>query len=216
MGVMQMKKKVRIREKHRLCRWKITLVGVLGICLAVWYAGECISHAIWPALREVAQHECRTVVVQTIHEALRQELSNHPGRYDTLYTVEHGVIQGDSVRLNAARLSLVGAAEQALETLPDKTITIPLGALSGSIFLFDLGPGWKVHLSPKGYVEGTITEQTEPAAINRTQFTATLELTVTVNVILDGRASLASVTEELPLASFLLDGDTPTYYSSGR
>ena len=120
------------------------------------------------------------------------------------------------MRLNAARLSLVGAAEQALETLPDKTITIPLGALSGSIFLFDLGPGWKVHLSPNGYVEGTITEQTEPAAINRTQFTATLELTVTVNVILDGRASLTSVTEELPLASFLLDGDTPTYYSSGR
>lgn len=129
-----MKKKARTREKHRLCRWKITLVGVLGICLAVWYAGECISHAIWPALREVAQHECRTVVVQTIHEALRQELSNHPGRYETLYTVEHGVVQGDSMRLNAARLSLVGAAEQALETLPDKTITIPLGALSGSIF----------------------------------------------------------------------------------
>ena len=47
----------------------------------------------------------------------------------------------------------------------------------------------QVHLNPDGYVEGRMEESMEPAAINRTRFTADLVLETTVNVILNGRAA---------------------------
>ena len=86
--------------------------------------------------------------------------------------------------------------------------------ISGSIFLLEMGPGWTVHLNPDGYVEGRMEETMEPAAINRTRFTADLVLETTVNVILNGRAALTQVEVRVPLASFLLDGDVPAYYGS--
>ena len=98
--------------------------------------------------------------------------------------------------------------------MPKNDISISLGSLSGSIFLLEMGPGWTVHLNPDGYVEGRMEETMEPAAINRTRFTADLVLETTVNVILNGRAALTQVEVRVPLASFLLDGEVPAYYGS--
>lgn len=203
------------RKKAGASFSRVQKYGLLMILLwiSVWCLCRQVSSAVWPALKEVARHECRTVVVETMNRALHQELTDHPDRYQSLYFESQGGISSDPVRLNEARLSLVDAAEKALGALPKRTITVPLGALSGSVFLFDLGPGWRVHFRPEGYVEGVIVEKTEPAAINRLLFSSTLEVTATVNVILDGKASLCSVTECIPLASFLLEGTTPEYYT---
>ncbi|MFR4667623.1 MAG: sporulation protein YunB [Subdoligranulum sp.] len=169
---------------------------------------------MWPAMREVAQHECRSLVVQCLNTAVYGELSANPQRYAGLYTLNGGCLLGDSERINTARAALVQTAQQALNTMPKNDISISLGSLSGSIFLLEMGPGWTVHLNPDGYVEGRMEETMEPAAINRTRFTADLVLETTVNVILNGRAALTQVEVRVPLASFLLDGDVPAYYGS--
>ena len=44
--------------------------------------------------------------------------------------------------------------------------------------------------------------------------TAVLELTVTVNMVLDGRTATLTVTDTVPLASVLICGDTPGAYAS--
>ena len=44
--------------------------------------------------------------------------------------------------------------------------------------------------------------------------TAVLELTVTVNMVLDGRTATLTVTDTVPLASVLICGDTPSAYAS--
>ena len=41
-----------------------------------------------------------------------------------------------------------------------------------------------------------------------------LELTVTVNMVLDGRTATLTVTDTVPLASVLICGDTPSAYAS--
>ena len=152
--------------------------------------------------------------VQCLNTAVYGELSANPQRYAGLYTLNGGCLLGDSERINTARAALVQTAQQALNAMPKNDISISLGSLSGSIFLLEMGPGWTVHLNPDGYVEGRMEETMEPAAINRTRFTADLVLETTVNVILNGRAALTQVEVRVPLASFLLDGDVPAYYGS--
>src|SRR5699024_12019993 len=51
---------------------------------------------------------------------------------------------------------------------------------------------------------------------NRTRYTVSLALQVTINMVLDGKNSTAVVAERIPVASLLLEGEVPTYYSGGR
>ena len=44
--------------------------------------------------------------------------------------------------------------------------------------------------------------------------TAALELTVTVNMVLDGRTATLTVIDTVPLASVLIRGDIPQAYAS--
>lgn len=200
------------RSRHAVL-WRRLALAAAVFCLC-WHLADCIEDAMWPAMREVAQHECRSLVVQCLNTAVYDELSANPQRYAGLYTLNGGCLLGDSERINTARAALVQTAQQALNTMPKNDISISLGSLSGSIFLLEMGPGWTVHLNPDGYVEGRTEETMEPAAINRTRFTADLVLETTVNVILNGRAALTQVEVRVPLASFLLDGDVPAYYGS--
>ena len=174
------------RSRHAVL-WRRLALAAAVFCLC-WHLADCIEDAMWPAMREVAQHECRSLVVQCLNTAVYGELSANPQRYAGLYTLNGGCLLGDSERINTARAALVQTAQQALNTMPKNDISISLGSLSGSIFLLEMGPGWTVHLNPDGYVEGRMEETMEPAAINRTRFTADLVLETTVNVILNGRA----------------------------
>ena len=190
------------RSRHAAL-WRRLALAAAVFCLC-WHLADCIEDAMWPAMREVAQHECRSLVVQCLNTAVYGELSANPQRYAGLYTLNGGCLLGDSERINTARAALVQTAQQALNTMPKNDISISLGSLSGSIFLLEMGPGWTVHLNPDGYVEGRIEESMEPAAINRTRFTADLVLETTVNVILNGRAALTQVEVRVPLASFFV------------
>lgn len=194
--------------------WRRLALAAAVFCLC-WHLADCIEDAMWPAMREVAQHECRSLVVQCLNTAVYGELSANPAAVCRAVHAERWAgLLGDSERINTARAALVQTAQQALNTMPKNNISISLGSLSGSIFLLEMGPGWTVHLNPDGYVEGRMEETMEPAAINRTRFTADLVLETTVNVILNGRAALTQVEVRVPLASFLLDGDVPAYYGS--
>lgn len=198
--------------RHALL-WRWLALAAAAFCL-FWHLADCIEDAMWPAMREVAQHECRSLVVQCLNTAIYGELAASPQRYAGLYQLSEGCVLGDTERINTAQAALVQVAQQALNAMPENEISISLGSLSGSIFLLEMGPGWTVHLNPDGYVEGRIEEAMEATAINRTCFTADLVLQTTVNVILNGRAALTQVEVQVPLASFLLDGDVPAYYGS--
>lgn len=192
--------------------------ALLAVCAAavlaawVWYEAEKIEDSLWPAMREAALHECRTAVVRCINRAVCAELNRAPDAYGSLYTAEGGAVRGDTARLNAAQTALVAAAQDAVDAMPEDAVTVPVGSLSGSIFLFELGPGWTVRMHPTGYVEGEITETAQAVSINRTRFTAVLVLRTIVSVLLDGRTEQTAAEQRIPLASFLLDGEVPTYY----
>ena len=109
---------------------------------------------------------------------------------------------------------LTAAVQQSLAALPKTDYLIPFGSLTNNSLLSGLGPGWEFTLQPQGYVQGVVRETAESLSINTTRCTAMLELTVTVNMVLDGRTATLTVTDTVPLASVLICGDTPSAYAS--
>lgn len=188
------------------------LVAATG--LYVWV----VETEVKPRVEEMAEYECRAIVVEAMNRAVSGEMQRTPALYEELYTLSYApdgtlcAVQADTAALNQARLALVDAVQQALAQLPEQSWSIPLGSLSGWTVLGGLGPGWELSLQPRGYVEGHMEQDTESLSINRTRYTVTLALQVTINMVLDGKHNTAVVTERIPVADLLLDGAVPSYY----
>ena len=91
---------------------------------------------------------------------------------------------------------------------------VPFGSLTNNSLMSGLGPGWLLSIRPKGYVQGEIRETTQSLSINTTRYSAVLQLSVTVNMILDGSTATLTVAADYPLASLLVCGDIPNAYAS--
>ena len=195
-----------------------------GLALLLAAAGlyvYLVETEVKPRVEELAEYECRAIVVQAMNEAVSAEMQRTPALYQDLYTLTYApngalcAVQADTAALNRAHLALVDAVQQALAALPARSWTFPLGSLSGWSVLGGLGPDWEMQLQPRGYVEGRMEEEAESLSINRTRYTVSLALQVTINMVLDGKHSTAVVAERIPVASLLLEGEVPTYYSGG-
>ena len=195
-----------------------------GLALLLAAAGlyvYLVETEVKPRVEELAEYECRAIVVQAMNEAVSAEMQRTPALYQDLYTLTYApngalcAVQADTAALNRAQLALVDAVQQALAALPARSWTFPLGSLSGWSVLGGLGPDCEMQLQPRGYVEGRMEEEAESLSINRTRYTVSLALQVTINMVLDGKHSTAVVAERIPVASLLLEGKVPTYYSGG-
>lgn len=211
------------RATPLLPRLKVRLRGILVVLIVVvlWHAGRAIDAKIQPALQELAEYESRAVTAEAMNTAISREMQEHPERYENLYSISwtqegtFAAVESDSVALNRARMYLIEAVTQALQEIPEKELRIPWGSLLDSALLNDRGPGWRLYIQPRGYVEGEIRESVREVEINRVEYCIDLELSTAINMILDGDTHLLYVDNTVPVVHVLLDGTTPGYYSQG-
>ncbi len=193
---------------------KVYLVAALLLsAVAAWQFSRYVNTTVKPTLHQLAEYEARAATVQAMQSAVCSQLQETPALCQSLYTQQGEFIQLDTVRANAAKLQLVHAVQQSLAALPETDYWIPFGSLTNNSLLSGLGPGWEFTLQPQGYVQGTIRETAESLSINTTRCTAVLELTVTINMVLDGRTATLTVTDTMPLGSVLLRGEIPSAYA---
>lgn len=203
---------------HRWRAWALFFVLLAWAGLALCWG---IEDRFDPILDELAEYEGRAAVVRAMNAAVAAELAARPGFCDGLYTLQYAAdgtvqtVRADAAAMAAARTALLTAVETALAALPPVERMVPFGTLTGFSLLNGLGPGWPLSLQPEGYAEGEIVERTETTAIDRTRYSAVLEITVTVNMVLDGKNRVLQISNTVPLASVLVSGEVPLYYAGG-
>ena len=67
---------------------------------------------------------------------------------------------------------------------------------------------------PQGYVQAEWQESSESLSINTVRYSVDLQISVTVNMVLDGRTETLTATDSIPLASVLLCGEIPSAYAA--
>lgn len=194
----------------RYLRLKLVIAGIL--CSAILF-NAYVDRVIRPTLMQLAEYEARSQALQVIHTAVDAAMQTRPDLCLSLYSITQDSVQMDAALANVVRNYLIQAVESQLESLPEKEYSIPFGSLTGNSILSGHGPGWKVQLQPEGYVQAEWRESSDSLSINTTRYQAELEISVTMNMILDGRTETLTVTDPVPLASILLRGDTPSVYA---
>ena len=212
-GGMDMRKSMALPKRY----WPIHLrVGVLaaGLVLSGLWFNNYVNTQIKPTLMELAEYEARAVTTKAIQTAVQETLAENPTFSESLCQVTEDYVQMDMAMASAMQVALTEAIRTSMESLPQHSYEIPFGSLTGNSLLSGHGPGWKVELQPEGYVQSAWEDTTESLSINTTRYSATLCLWVTVNMILDGRTETLTVTQDIPLCSLLLQGNTPETYAS--
>lgn len=200
------------RKKHSSHFWIVAFllfsVVAIGFCF-----DQYVNEKIRPTLMELAEYEARSKTLQTIHAAIARVMEDQPDLYSGLYTTTSTGIQLNASQANAARSALVQAVQADMEQLPEETLSIPFGSLTGNSLLSGHGPAWIIALQPEGYVQATWQESTESVSINTVRYSAMLDISVTVNMILDGRTETLTVRDQIALASVLISGQIPSVYA---
>ena len=177
-------------------------------------AKELNLDAIHDTVHEMAKDEARSAAVQAMNRAVAAELTRSPALCDALFTQDSGLVSLDAAAAGAAQTQFVSAVQTEMDALPEICYAVPFGSLTNNSLLSGLGPGWLLSIRPKGYVQGEIRETTQSLSINTTRYSAVLQLSVTVNMILDGSTATLTVAADYPLASLLVCGDIPNAYAS--
>lgn len=208
---------MRRKGKAARRRWPVRVwvrCLAIGLLAGGWAFNLYVEREIKPTLLQLAEYEARFTTTRTVNSAVSTVLQQEPQLCAQLYTVQEHLVQLDAAAANTARSTLMQAVQEAVDALPEKFYYIPVGSLSGNSLLNGHGPGWEMQLKPQGYVQGEIEETTESLSINTTRCRADLVLSVTLNMVLDGRTETIAVTDRIPLTSLLIQGDTPAVYAA--
>ena len=198
------------RARLRVFAWlaaALLLAG--GLCL-----NRYVNTTVKPTLHQLAEYEARSATVQAVNRAVAAELAQSPSLCAGLLVQDGSLVSLDAAAAGAAQAQLIAAVQAEMDALPETDYRVPFGSLTNNSLLSGLGPGWRVQIQPKGYVQGQIQESTASVALNTTRYSAILQLSVTVNMILDGSTATLTVEAEYPLASLLLSGSTPNAYAA--
>ena len=214
---MRRRRAIRQKPQHRTAK----IAGAIFTAFAalVWGVFCHLDNVVQPVLQDLAEYECRAVMVRAMNRAVEQSIAAEPEQQTAIYQLQRNdsgrvtSLITDTAAANRDRLALVAAVEAEIHDLPEQETTIPLGSLVNYPIFNDFGPDWLLTLHPQGYVESALEESSETLSINTTRYTTTLVLQATVNMLLNGRATSMVVENRVPLASVLLTGDVPTYYS---
>lgn len=188
--------------------------GAIAVVITVLLFNAYIDTEVRPTLMKLAEYQARELTLQAIHEAVSQTTEKAGEAYTKLYTESDIGVQMNMEAANRIRSALVQSVQTQMQRLPEQQYTIPFGSLTGNSLLNGHGPGWKVTLRPEGYIEAQWQEKTESLSINTTRYSAIIVLSVTINMILDGRTETLTVTDSVPMVSMLLCGETPSVYAA--
>ena len=202
--------KARQRAQLRGFLWLLTAALLAG---GLWL-NRYVNTVIKPTLHELAEYEARAATVQAVNRAVAAALAADASLTNALFVQSGGIVSLDAAAAGAAQTQFVSAVQTEMDALPEICYAVPFGSLTNNSLLSGLGPGWLLSIRPKGYVQGEIRETTQSLSINTTRYNAVLQLSVTVNMILDGSTATLTVAADYPLASLLVCGDIPNAYAS--
>lgn len=193
-------------------RWLRLTAGL--VLLGMLAAGACLAGKRLGQLAAVyGESHCRNRVEALLLAAEEAAMAEGPVfPADENEGEDRLVLDGQALHRcrAAAGQELLRQLEQ-LESAPQQ---VALGTLLGSPLLLGRGPGIPLRVVPVGDGEVQVRSSLRDAGVNQVLYSLTLELSVTVTVILPGEARQISCTRQALLGEVLIRGEVPSVYGA--
>ncbi len=200
-----------------------------------------VNKGLKPTLTDYAESQTRKIATLVISNAINKKIANEMN-LDKIIEETDGK-KSSSVKFNAEIVNRVKAetttlvqknikeAERGnlteLELLTDIDIEtekkdeegivyyVPLGQATNNALLGNLGPRIPIRFTPIGDVRSDVKASIKDFGINNAVIQVYIHITVNVQIIIPFATSVTTITEDIPVAIYVMEGDVPQFYNNG-
>lgn len=228
------------KKKNRLliCIIILILVSIMSFSFINYYSNKAL-----PLLLTYAESETRKLVILVINKAVTKQINNvdTDDIFEVTYNSAGEVILVDfnSKRTSQALSMITSLVElnlRAIEEgkidmleLPDNSLSsfdtellskgiileVPLGVISGSSLLSNVGPKIPVKLSLIGDVSSGFSTEVVEYGINNALIKVYIDVKVDARVVMPIISDDISISASIPIAMKVIQGKIPEYYMNG-
>jgi sporulation protein YunB len=135
---------------------------------------------------------------------------------ETTTEIQHNLKTAENGDLS----SLEQLTDVKIETNPSKSSNgiewyIPIGQVTKSALFGNMGPNIPVRFFAIGDVRPDVKTNFKPLGINNTWIDVSVQVTVSVQIILPFATKVTQLKQTIPVGGTLIQGDVPTYYNGG-
>lgn len=201
----------------RTGRNRLWVAAVLGVGLALLAIRLC-DVALRPVVTAMAEAKTKNAVTLMMTDAITQTLSSEAISYDDIVTLQKDesgrivAMSSSSAQMNALRAKLLADITEQAKTLDSNALGIPLGSLTGWVWLSNWGPLLPVRVLTVASADAAFRNLFTSAGINQTQHQVMLDVTVTVKLLLPGGAVEVPVSTQVSVCETIIVGDVPEAY----
>jgi sporulation protein YunB len=118
---------------------------------------------------------------------------------------------------NLEQLAKLSDLEIETEKNEEKGIVyyVPLGQATNNVLLGNLGPKIPVRFTAIGDVRSDVKAKIEDFGINNAYIQVYIEITVNVQIIIPFATEVATISEDIPVAMYVMEGNVPQFFNSG-
>lgn len=202
------------RKKSK--RVKKTLVITLVVLFVISLVCLVFIRSVSPIIVNISEEEVRAVTSNAVREATIDVLGRNSQQTPEIITYDkEGNIS--SVQINHNLINTIVqecglATQNKLAQLGMRGIDIPIGSLSGFVFLAGKGPNVKIKILPVGSVHVEIKSEFTSRGINQTNHKIYLSINSDVNIVLPGSNNSISALAEIIICDTIIVGKIPSVY----
>jgi sporulation protein YunB len=172
--------------------------------------------AVSPVIKAISQEEVSAVTSNAVREAALNVVSTSGGETPEIinYDTEGNIT---SIRLNDVLVNRIvqqvgTEAQNRLARLGIRGVDVPIGSLSGFVFLAGKGPMVNIKIIPVGSVSVKINSVFSERGINQTNHKIYLSVNSNVNIVLPGANNSISTLTEVLICDTVIVGKIPSVY----
>ena len=198
----------------RTSKYVFVLVSLVLIALLLFVI---IEKNLKPTIIKIAETRAHLIATETIHRVLFEKVLTNVDYNDLVFIHKDAQQRITMMQANTIRISrIISQAnleiKQALESLKEKSFTIPLGQTLGSKLLANYGPGITVKIMPIGSVNVNFIDKFQEAGINQVRHILYLDIETTVKIVVPLTTEGVTVSNQIPIAETIIVGEVPSTY----
>lgn len=157
------------------------------------------------------------IATQSINNVINDRINQtiNPQSLMTVRVDERGrvvLIQPNTMEFNKLAADTTIKVQDALGSIHEEKIHIPIGQVFGSPMLASLGPKLVVTIIPMGTVQVKVVDKFEQAGINQTRHMVYLMATTQIRIVVPLVSKIVSVNTQVPIAEYVVVGEVPNTY----
>lgn len=204
-----------MRRWHNMYPKRYLLRRVIVVFVLLIVTFVLLDAQLRPMIEAITTNQARIISVETINNAVAQELKRDGVSYTDLVSVERSdagevlAITTNMVKMNELKAVIIQDVQKELGDDSYKDVGVPLGTLLGNDFLHGYGPHVPLRISLSGNVNAEFKSSFEAAGINQTKHQIYLNIHTSVYSFIPGFNTTTEVDTNIPVAETIIVGQVP-------